>query len=238
MLTTWIKGRVPVSSYLDVPQWRELDWLQSHEQAGIVPLEKGRALGVLPSIPDVFDETADPMTIFDPETLKWSSFTFPNESFDGPTYGGRFAVDSRGWLHYVHVDRQVVYRMSSDGGRHWSTAAMDLPEGFSMHGSYYVSLKTNGAWGMSVVAVHAQGPTGDAQDLVYRFDTDGSTPRLQRIYFVGLGDLDTGAGLTSTASERFDFPTVTLLPGGRIAVSFGDSLHRDPAIAVELGPAR
>ena len=235
-LTDQVTG-TPVRGWLDVPRWDELDWIQPHEQAGLAPLGRGQTLGVLPSIPDTFDETTEPLTIFDDKTMKWSSFSFPNESFEGPVYGGRFAVDSRGRLHYVLVDNEVVYKMSSDGGRHWTTAVAPLPDGFKMDSPYYASMKTNGRLGITAIAVHAVNVEGNAQDLVYKFATGSRTPRLQKIYLVGDGDLDTSAGITSTASARFDFPNIALLPGGRIALSFDDQRHRSPAIAIEIGPA-
>jgi hypothetical protein len=44
-----------------------------------------------------------------------------------------------------------------------------------------------------------------------------------RTYAVGRGDLSTVIGVLGSLANRFDFPSVALLPDGRIAVSFDDS---------------
>jgi hypothetical protein len=93
--------------------------------------------------------------------------------------------------------------------------------------------KVNAQLGVAAVAIHAHDDaTSTARDLLYRIDVATDQPFLRRFYRVGLGDLRTGSGLGSS-DPRFDFETVAILADGRFAVSFMDSRHKTPAMAIE-----
>lgn len=113
---------------------------------------------------------------------------------------------------------------------------MPLPEGFQVLGSGQFDVKSNAAAGLVAITAHAVN-LGDeqnapSQDFVFVYRLRGDEPPvLERIHEVGLGDLPSGVGVASS-NERFDFSTLAILPDGRIAVSFLDSEHTNPAVAV------
>ena len=60
--------------------------------------------------------------------------------------------------------------------------------------------------------------------LAARLGVPMTTGEAWRLYAVGLGNAPTTIGLVAgAAADRFDFPSVALLPDGRIAVSFQDA---------------
>ena len=53
----------------------------------------------------------------------------------------------------------------------------------------------------------------------------------------GYGCLPGGVDVDGALAEGVcDFPSVTFLSDGRVAASFTDAQHREPAIAIELPP--
>lgn len=232
----------PIRGRLLVEPWDELDWLQPHEQIAITPLGRRRALAGRPtfgSIEDAAHLTAQ-FSMFEADTMRWREFEFAGDAL--PRYG-RLLADSRGRLHYVSAasPAHIDYLVSSDGGRSWESTGIDLPAGFKLPESaayqahYYTAFQVNGGLGVAALAVHAQhAETLDTQDYVYKFDVRGAMPKLAKIYLVGAGD-DNATSDRDASPEVFDFPSLALLPGGRIAVSFTDAAHKDPAVAVELG---
>jgi hypothetical protein len=71
---------------------------------------------------------------------------------------------------------------------------------------------------------------------LFKLDISGRSPRLTRLYEVGLGDVNGSSGVG--ADVRFDFETVTIMPDGRVAMSFYDTTTMagggvQPALALE-----
>ncbi len=147
------------------------------------------------------------------------------------------AVDSSARLHATtwSPSGNVAYLTSIDGGRTVQEIDIPLPAGYQVLNDGHRDLKANAAAGFVAITTHAQNmATSASQDFVfvYRYDAD-SAPVLERFYRIGLGDLKSGVGVSSTA-PRFDFSTVAILPDGRIAASFNDSKRRSPAVAVQM----
>lgn len=166
------------------------------------------------------------------DDLRWTCHT-PSES---PAVQWH-AVDSAGRLHATvwSPDGSLRYLTSGDGGRTVQEVAVPLPEDYQVLSDGHRDLKANAAAGVVAITAHARHmPTSASQDFVfvYRY-ADGSTPTLDRWYRIGLGDLRSGSGVTS-ADPRFDFSNIAILPDGRFAVSFNDSRHLKPALAIEL----
>jgi len=211
-----------VSSYLPTTPDPDLDYMQPQAQTGLGTLAKG-----ILSFADSQGCTT--------QTLKsdgsWACFGLPNEvDIEGPLF-----TDSRGWVHeVVHDAGEFHYRLSKDGGRKWYQKTFLLPN--DMVAETY-DVKVNGKLGMAVIATHAKKDDGTFQDTVFKINVKTTTPRLEKIYYVGEGNLKSTVGLDaasliSGASTRVDFTTVAILPNGKIAVSFADNTYQDPAVAI------
>lgn len=211
-----------VNQYLPTTPDPDLDYMQAQAQTGLGTLAKG----ILS-----FDEASGCGT----QTLKsdgsWACHTLPNESeVEGPIF-----TDSRGWVHEVQHDAgEFVYRGTKDGGRKWSKASFTLPN--DMVAETW-DAKFNGKLGVGYIATHAKKDDGTFQDVVFKLNIRGITPKLEKIYYVGAGNLKSTVGLDaasliSGASTRVDFTTIAILPNGKFAVSFADKEYQDPAIAV------
>ena len=196
------------------------DEIQGNTNMGLMPLGGGRALAA-PEVP--FGE----WTYLNPETLTWSPYEFPGEPA-----AGVYQSDSTGLLHNV-VRREggYDYRVSRDGGASWQGTGVTLP---AKHAIEEIDLRVSGADGVGVVAIHGHDSSDEQdQDLLYKFDTGTGRPVLLRRYDIGRGDVNGTSGVQETGN-RFDFDTITLLPGGRVAMSFYDaSTEGTPAVAVE-----
>jgi hypothetical protein len=146
------------------------------------------------------------------------------------------AVDSTGRLHATtwSPGGTVSYLTSTDGGRTVARPALPLPDGYEVVSPNHRDLKANAAAGVVAITVHAR-KTADnsSQDFVFVYRYEGDDIVLDRIHRVGLGDLRSDVGVGASGA-RFDFSTVAILPDGRIAVSFNDSKHTSPAVAIEL----
>ena len=222
-------------SWLKVPPQDHLDWIQPNTSTGIAPIGK---LGALAYVDDQFDVgivDPDHAALMQSPDADWDAFAFPK----GPVPPGRFQVDSRGWLHRItenendnNVAKSFTWHVSSNGGRDWTSTRMELP---AKHRIEDWDFKVNAKLGLGALAVHAHRNAKEEsdevdQDLVYEVDIHDEKPRLERIYYVGAGDINVGAGLG--ASLRFDFATVTIMPDRTIVTSFVDSLHTSPALAI------
>ncbi|MDQ1711086.1 MAG: hypothetical protein QOE45_536 [Frankiaceae bacterium] len=215
----------PVNAYLPTQPDPDLDYMQEQAQTGLAGLSRG-ALS--------FDRTQTCKTQLLTSNGSWSCFTLPNEhEITGPLH-----TDSRGWLHEVVTEGgDVTYRLSRNGGRTWTERTFTFP-GEPVIETY--DFKTNGKLGLTVVAAHADTDDGDPkshvfQDMVMRIDTRSGTPRLEKTYFVGAGNMSSTVGLDATAvssNARVDFTSVAILPDGTIAVSFADREYADPAVAI------
>jgi hypothetical protein len=183
-------------------------------------------------------------SLLDPATQTWTGYAFG----DGSLPQGRFQVDSAGRIHNViPKGTSFDYRISTTGGRTWSTVNVPLPNGMSIE---HYDFRANKAAGVGAVVIRAdKADAEEDQDLAYKLDIRKTTPALKRSYFVGLGDAGATAGVQSDV--RMDFQTVTILPNGALAVSFLDdstyALHfatgqrrsvPSPNIAIELSSSK
>lgn len=249
------------SGSLPIEPWRELDWIQSHDLVGIAPLGEGSALAERPSIGAFDTEAHTPRTVLDPSTLRWRSHDFGDEGppttgashcVDGAnsppclTSEGRTLADSRGWLHHVSYGEEgITYWFSSDGGKTWGQTVTQLLDGYSVpnNANLMKSFKVSGAHNKTAVAVHAftDRKAMKTQDLVYIFRIKRGRPQVHEIYVLGEpghGCLPGGIAGVGGGGDACDFPSITFVRGGRIAVSFTDLLHKDSTVAVQLAPVR
>ncbi len=156
-----------------------------------------------------------------PTTLKWERVKLAFK----PT--GVIRQDSRGWLTMItRKGNELDLALSTNGGVTWKTTTLVLPSTVSKIGNpgNFFDVKVNGKLGQAVVATRGTDAKGRGQDVVWRVDVKGAQPKVMKVYAVGKGDAPTAVGLVAgAAADRFDFPSVTLLPSGRIAVAFQDS---------------
>jgi hypothetical protein len=210
------QGRLPTAA-------RALnDWDQANTNGHMTQLGGGDLL----SSGDLFTDWA----ILDGDTFSWSTYTLP----DGSSPAGTFQVDSAGRVHNVipaSDGNSFAYRISTDGGATWRSTTVTLP---SLNTIEQIDFRANKAAGVAAVAIHAQNQgTGTDQDLAYKIGIATDTPFLKRAYRIGLGDINSQAGVDNDI--RMDFQTVAVFADGRIATSFIDSTtNEQPAIAVEL----
>lgn len=224
------------SSYLDVAPSVDLDFVQPANDADVTPLGAGRALA---STLEAVDGLACPWMLMRMD-LRWSCHELPEGGFGGPTTRPRVLADSAGRLHEItppEADGSWTYRISSDGGRSWSSTTFAFPPGFAFEHDFVSSgewdFRVNAQAATTALAVTAyRASTGKHKQLVFKFSV-GSTATLTKIMDVGFGDYHLGGGL-GAGSERYDFVTLAIFPDGKVAVSFADSLHTDPAVAIEL----
>lgn len=190
----------PVDALLDVKADPSFDWIQPNMYFPFAALGEGRAI-------------MGSSHYFSPTDMKWHIYTGPSD------LPGDIQTDSRGRIHSVSSSGGGFdYRISTDGGLTWKS--VHAPDGSP--GDF----RANAATGIGAVwALKGK------QDLVYTFDVTGDEPKLLRRYVVGKGDDSRTGSLATyglTGGHRFDFSSITVFPGGRIAVSFMDTLTRMP----------
>lgn len=213
------------SDWLDFKGTPVHDWLQTTYQTRITALGKGMALSGLSGY--VNDDISPPFATLD-EDLKWSAFVPKGRELPP---GGHMLTDSAGRLHYVfRREKAFGYWMSANGGRDWVRTKVAMPKG--SQGRPDLDFRANGQMDITVVTAHVHDKKQSSQDLVYKLSTARDRIQLQKIYVVGAGELVTGSGVASSA-PRFDFSTITLLPDGRIAVSFIDKTYTTPTLAIQ-----
>ena len=217
----------PVTQWLPTKAAPSADWTQPIAESGVSPLTGGGALA--PRI-DTLDNAGGPWAILKPGALRWSRFKLG----DGKELpNGRIQQDSRGWLHLVNVNGNLIdYRVSTDGGRTWAATTTQLPPDLR---SEDWDFRANGALGLTAIGIHANNggtPSSPDQDVVVKYSTSCAAPELRGISLVGAGDLVVGVGVG--ADIRFDFANMAILSDGSVATSFIDAAHSPPAIAVEL----
>ena len=199
----------------------DMDWIQPNTNAGLYPLGGGSAL----ASPDVPFSGGD-WSVLDPKTQRWEAYR-P----DGKRPQGRFQVDSAGRLHNViSKEGKFVYRISTDAGRSWKSATVPLPR---KHAIEEIDFRANRKVGIAAVAIHGHDSAKTVdKDMLFKIDISSNTPRAMRYYQVGLADVNGSSGVG--AGVRFDFETVTILPDGRVAMSFYDTTTAStPALAIE-----
>ncbi len=152
-------------------------------------------------------------------TAKWQCVSLPFVP------SGTIRQDSRGWLTMVNQEgvSDFVLSISPDGGRTWKSTTLTPPTGGKAEASGFFDVKVNGRLGEAVVSSRFDDAGTHGQDIVWKVDVSHRQPVVQRIYNVGNGKLSSVIGVTGALADRFDFPSVALLPSGRIAVSFDDT---------------
>lgn len=205
---------------------RDRDFSQPHPSASVASVGQGLALGQRGG-------TCGSGVLLTQER-RWTCSTLDLGS-------GWIVMDAAGTLHRVDAtegDGSFEYAVSHDGGDTWTTRPVRLPGNLTMEG---YDVKAQATSGTAVVAVHARDPGAETDvDLAYRFRNVGCAPHLAEILQVGRGNANLG-GAFGSETARFDFSSLALLPGGRIAMSFADEAHKDgeetsgPGLAVERG---
>ena len=206
----------------------DADWNQQNTNTGMTTLGE-QALLAAPDYPS----SNSAWSLFDGEAFTWVPVTLG----DGTTPNGLFQVDSAGRLHNVLPQgSRFTYRWSADNGTTWKSLDVSLPDGSAIE---EIDFRANRSAGVAAVLIRAQdNTTGTDFDTVYKLAIGrrDATPNLLRSYRVGLGDVNSTAGVGN--SIRMDFQTVTIFSDGRLAVSFLDSAsgttNPRPALAIEL----
>ncbi len=176
-------------------------------------------------------------SVFDGTEKTWTGIV----QADGAVPSGRYTVDSAGRLHdLVPQGNQFLYRWSADGGSTWRSLTAKLPESCTIE---QIDFRASKYAGVAAVMIRASdSPNGVDRDLLYKIGIKDAQPKLLRRYQVGLGDVNSTAGVGSDI--RMDFQTLAIFDDGRVAVSFLDTTtEQQPALAVELatsvsGPAQ
>ena len=226
-----------VEKYLDeIVRDSDLDWTQPHTEGDLTPLGDGRALGRETAFAARagFVEAGCERTLLRDDSdgnVGWHCFDTP-----AGVPEGRLLADSRGYLHQVDFETATtfVYRYSTDGGRNWREYRQDLPGNYELRDDFLFDFKAHGGLETTAVSVHATDPEAEVdQDMLYKFEgvAPGTEPSIELLY-VGKAEVSYVVGVST--EERFDFCTLAILPDGRVAVSFADSEHPDPRVAIEL----
>lgn len=207
--------------WLDEPATPAADWSQPHIKSALTPLPGGGAL----TGPDYF-QPRRPWQLLEPQSphVQWRPFALPGGE---KLPAGQMVIDSQSTLHHVQgrsLSTSFTYSASTSGGREWQKTSFTLPDGMTVKGVKGIDIKANAAAGVSAVAVTARTESGTPKNLVYKFSLDEGMPQLERILVLGNGEY----------SGWMDFPTVAILPDGRIAASFGDAEYGEPTVAIEL----
>lgn len=215
----------PVEGWLDFKGTPAHDWLQATYQTRLTALGKGQAVSGLAGYTE--DALSPQWGLFNKD-LRWTAFNFKTKRLPG---SGNMLTDSQGRLHYSWATQKFTgYMMSADGGRHWTTVKIPVPKGSQKTPD--LDFRANGKLELTAIAAHIHNKDGVSQDYVYKLSTARNRIRMLETYLVGDGELATGSGVTSS-DPRFDFSTITLLPDGRVALSFIDGLHTTPTLAIE-----
>lgn len=202
------------------PANRDADIIQPNWSAPLSPLPNGGALGRGEYEP----YGRCPMTRLS-ATLEWTCTSWASEDAPSDT---PFRVDSDGRIHTVAriSENSFVYSLSPDGGATWMSRGVRWPDA-SILADESFDVKVHGATDTAVIVTHSS-PT-----FAFRFSLTDGTPRLARVYRIGDESVHIG-NLVDSSGPRLDFPTVALLPDGRIITSFLDAEHRShPILAIE-----
>lgn len=179
----------------------------------------------------------DNWSVFDGVEQTWTGVIHA----DGTDPSGRYTVDSAGRLHnLVPQGSAFLWRWSSDGGKTWRSLTAKLPVNCQIE---QIDFRANKYAGVAAVIIRAQDSGAQVdRDLLYKIGIKDAQPKLLRQYQIGLGDLNSTAGITNDI--RMDFQTLAIYDDGKVAVSFLDTTTEEqPAVAIELdtkmsGPAQ
>lgn len=139
-------------------------------------------------------------------------------------------ADSEGNMHHFLQDGPTItYRMRAAGTEAWTETSYEIPDGWTAIRERDEAV--NAQLDTAVVALHLGADNGTTGDYLLRFRNITTAPWLETVYQVGLADSGSDAGLGG--ERRFDFMTVGMLPDGRAVMSFTDSEHHPPALAIE-----
>lgn len=199
------------------------DWTQANTNGGMTNLGGSRLLAR--------GDLLTAWSLFEGTGFSWSAYTTP----DGSDPEGLYQVDSAGRIHNLvpaSDGGSFDYRISADGGGTWQTVNVPLPRS---HVIEELDFRANKAAGVAAVAIHAQNlAAGTDQDLAWKIGIGTNTPVLKQAFVVGLGDVNSTAGVTNDV--RMDFQTIAIFPDGRIAMSVLDSTtNEEPALVIEQG---
>jgi len=214
-------GPLPVKSNPDA------DWWQGHPWPGTLPLSGGGLYKL-----DVNDFADCVISQLDQSSGQWRCSGFTAPGFEDGPYCCQLRQDSRGWLHELKANADLTaleYRLSTNGGATWSAPlALKPPEGDTLETDNFFSSVVNGDMGLA--AVQARFDDADdhqGHDMVFRVDISRATPKLKDVLILGKGDLITANDVSGSTGDRFDYPSVTILPNGAVAASFDDSTTRE-----------
>jgi hypothetical protein len=197
------RTRPPLTQWYPIQANASFDWIQPIRSAPVTGLGAGYAIG---STTFLFSY------LLDPTDRTWHNWTLPDGSVP-PTF---IQIDSAGRINWVvKLDGAFEYRISTDGGRTWTTSGA-IP--YSLGVGMLNDFKANYAVGIAAVSVRV----GD-QDWLYKLDISTAKARLTRVYKLGLGDTNATSGVVIPPSPRFDFKSVGILPDGRVVTSVSDS---------------
>lgn len=218
------------------------DWWQPYPGASTLPLTGGGLLR-MNTVEDVTASHGCPVARLVASSATWQCVRTPAH------FRGSVRQDSRGELVEVYPAGQgtaLVVATSRDGGVRWSTTRVRPPPGAgaTLEEPDFFTVVANGRLRQAVVSARFDDSRGAGHDVVFRVDTSGARPRLMTAYLVGRGDITTKNDVSGSTGYRFDYPSVALLPDGRVAVSFDDSTclqpttrdprHRSPEVAILL----
>ena len=212
----------------------DADWIQANTNGGMTLLGGGGLLAA----PD-YPSSNTAWSVFDGAAGHW----VPAKHADGSTPSGLYQVDSAGRLHnVVPAGDRFTYRWTTDSGATWAAIDVPLPADTAIE---ELDFRANRQAGVAGVLIHAQNTsTGNDVDVAYKIGIGrkDAAPQLLRRYILGLGDVNSTAGVGS--DTRMDFQTIAVFPDGRLAVSFLDSttnttgatgsVRFSPAVAIEL----
>lgn len=207
------------SFWLDFPAVAWADYVQPISHARIVPLPSGGAL--VPGTGCAWAHLRTDGTS--------ACFTLGDGS---PLPNGLLRFDSQGRLHaWEGINGGFRHRISDDGARTWlHWANHTYPAGARL---VSWDAAANGAADAAALSVQLT-QNGATRILVYKVVNVSSAPTTT-IHQVGLANFAFGSGILA-GGPRMDFMTTAMLPDGRVAVTFGDSLHGRPTLAVEAAP--
>jgi hypothetical protein len=235
------KQNAPGTFRIPVARNQDADWWQPHPWTGTLPLTAGGML----RFANTEDITGDKPC---PVARMKSDSTWQCVKTAGH-FQGVVRQDSRGYLTEVYPMpgyTGLVLSTSRDGGVHWSTTHLVPPAGTGtkLETPDLFNVIANGKLGQAVVSARFDDAKGNGHDMVFRVDISHAKPRPLRTYLVGKGDINTANDVTGSAGYRYDYESVTLLPDGKIAMSFDDSTciqpslrdstHKSPEVAILL----
>lgn len=195
---------------------------QAHRSAGMIPLGDGRLLLAA----DLALACSSRLHVLEVD----GAFSCLGEQA-GPLAGWH-VMDDRGTLYAAEFEPsgQISLRHSTTQGTTSTLLALPML-GMEVRGDGDLDIKTTADGDRVVIAGHAQDPDGNSHVLVWDLRRVGASYDVTRIVELGRGD---GAfGTNASGGTRLDFPSVGILPDGRLVASFRDAELAEMALAIE-----